>query len=48
MNKQFLEILKPEAVNEMRFNFKTSFKLVIYLIDTKASPPSRFRHEYRT
>lgn len=47
MNKQFMEFPKPEAVNEMGFNFKTSFKLVIYLIDTKA--PSRgSRHEYRT
>lgn len=47
MNKQFLEFPKPEAVNEMGFNFKTSFKLVIYLIDTKDSPAG-FRHEYRT
>jgi hypothetical protein len=38
MNKQFLEFPKPEAGNEMEFNFETSFKIVIYLIDTKASP----------
>lgn len=35
INKQSpQEYPKPKAVNEMRFNFKTSFKLVIYLIDT--------------